>query len=340
MTGSIRRVAVIGTTAWGTTLAVQLARNGVEVALGTRSTAEAEELSAAGEHALRLPGVRFPSGLRVEVAGDAVDGAELVCLVVPSQSMAENVRTVREGLLGGATLLSATKGFEPATGRRMSEVIADEVPGHPIAVLSGPNLSREVAAGLPTTTVIASRDAPLEALRDAFHAPHFRVYTSRDVIGVELGGALKNVVAIAAGIVDHYAFGNNAKAAVITRGLAEITRLATAAGADPLTLQGLAGIGDLIATSYSPLSRNRRLGELLAGGATLEAALATIGETAEGASTVPEALRLAARYGVELPVTAGLDRIMHGGVAPSEVIEALLAREPTSEGLRGGLRPS
>ena len=330
MTGEVRRAAVIGTTAWGTTLAVQLARNDIPVALAARTSEEAARLEAAREHRRRLPGIAFPPSLHVTTLSEAVAAADLVCLVVPSHSMAANLNALRDHIAADAIVLSATKGIEVSTGRRMSELVATELPDHQVAVLSGPNLSREVASGQPSTTVIASKDA-VEPLRDAFHSRTFRVYTSNDVIGVELGGALKNVVAIAGGVVDEFDLGHNAKAAILTRGLAEITRLAVAAGADPLTLQGLAGIGDLMATAYSPLSRNRRLGELLAGGATLEAALEAIGETAEGANTVPAALRLAGQLGVEMPVTAGLDAIMYRGVTPADAIDVLLSREPTSE---------
>jgi len=326
----IRSAAVVGATGWGTMLAVQLARNGVEVALGTRSPEESAALDAAREHRSRLPGLTFPTALRVTEATEAVDAADLVCMVVPSRSMEQNLQVIVEQVRPDAVVLSATKGIDLESGRRMSELIGAALPERQLAVLSGPNLSREMAADLPSTTVIASA-GPLEAIRDAFHSKNFRVYTSEDVVGVELGGALKNVVAIAGGIVDQFNYGHNSKAAVLTRGLAEITRLAVAAGADPLTLQGLAGMGDLIATAYSPLSRNRQLGELLADGSTLEAALEAIGETAEGASTVPAALGLAARLGVELPVTAGLDAIMHHGVSAADAIEALLAREPTCE---------
>ena len=330
MSEPISRAAVIGATAWGTTLAVQLARNGLPVALGARTEAEAASLEAAREHEARLPGIEFPQTLRVATLEVAARDADLVCVAVPSRSMIANLERLRPAVDPDATILSATKGIEVETGRRMTELIDATIPGHPLAVLSGPNLSREVAAGLPGTTVIASA-GPADALRDAFHSRTFRVYTSHDVVGVELGGALKNVVAIAGGMVDHFGFGNNAKAAILTRGLAEITRLAVAAGGDPLTLQGLAGIGDLMATAYSPLSRNRRLGELLGAGEPLASALATIGETAEGADTVPAALRLAERLGVELPVTAGLHGILYEGVTPAAAIETLLSREPTAE---------
>jgi glycerol-3-phosphate dehydrogenase (NAD(P)+) len=330
MAAPFRRVAVIGTTRWGTTLAVQLGRNAVPTVLAARTPEEATRLAGAREHRDRLPGIAFPDALSVATTAEAIADADLVCLVVPSQSMAANLEAIRDVVAPSATILSATKGIELESGRRMSELVAEALPGRQLAVLSGPNLSREVASGLPSTTVIAS-EGPTDALRDAFHSRTFRVYTSPDVVGVELGGALKNVVAIAGGIVDAFQFGNNAKAAILTRGLAEMTRLAVAAGADPLTLQGLAGIGDLMATAYSPLSRNRHLGELLGGGASLDDALATIGETAEGARTVPAALRLAAPLDVELPVTEGLDAIMYRGVAPADAIEALLAREPTAE---------
>jgi len=330
-TERIQRVAVIGTTAWGTTLAVHLARNGRDVVLGARSEDEATTLEAAREHPGRLPGIAFPDSLHVTGASEAVHDAQLVCFVVPSHTLTENVHAVAAAIPTNAVLLSATKGIEAETGRRMSELVAAELPNHPIAVLSGPNLSREVASGLPGTTVVASTDATLDALRDAFHGGALRVYTSTDVTGVELGGALKNVVAIAAGMVDHFQFGNNTKAAVLTRGLAEITRLAVAAGADPLTLQGLAGVGDLIATSYSPLSRNRRLGELLAAGRKLDDVLASMGEAVEGATTIPAALDLAARLGVDLPITEALDSVLYRGIEPLDAVRALMAREPTSE---------
>lgn len=330
MPDSVQRAAVVGTTRWGIMLALQLARNDVPVTLCARTTEEGERLDVAREHRERLPGTMFPPSLRVAVTEAGVADADLVCLVVPSASMAANLEALRPLVRDDAVVLSATKGIEVSTGRRMSELIQIALPGRQVAVLSGPNLSREMANDLPSTTVIASA-GPTSALQHAFHSRLFRVYTSADIVGVELGGALKNVVAIAGGIVDYFALGDNAKAAILTRGLAEISRLAVAAGGDPLTLQGLAGIGDLMATAYSPLSRNRRLGELLAGGATLEAALETIGETAEGANTVPATLRLAETLGVDMPVTAGLDAIMHRGVTPADAIEALLAREPTAE---------
>ena len=334
---TVRAAAVVGATAWGTTLAVLLARNGVPVTLLARTDAEAAELDTAREHRQRLHGIPFPSGLSVTADRDALRAVDLVCFATPAQTVARNAAAVAAWVPQEATLLSASKGIEIATGRRMSEVLRDALPGRPVAALSGPNLSREVAQQLPGTTVIASRDATLADLRDAFHSARFRVYTTEDIVGVEFGGALKNIVAIVAGMVDALGYGDNAKAAIMTRGLAEITRLGVAAGADPLTFLGLAGVGDLIATSISALSRNRRLGELVARGKTMAEALAEIGQTAEGVATTPAALGLAARLGVEMPITEGLHAILYRGLPLQEAIAALLQRDPGPE--RGGERP-
>lgn len=328
---TVRAAAVVGATGWGTTLAVLLARNGVPVTLLTRSSAEAAELEDAREHTRRLPGVAFPEAMTVTADLQALASADLVCFATPAQTVAANAATVAPAVSPGATLLSASKGIEIASGRRMSEVLREVLPGRPVAALSGPNLSREVAQQLPGTTVIASPDAALDDLRIAFHSARFRVYTTEDIVGVEFGGALKNIVAIVAGMVDALGYGDNAKAAIMTRGLGEITRLGVAAGADPLTFLGLAGVGDLIATSISPLSRNRRLGELVAKGRTLDEALAEIGQTAEGAATTPAALGLAARLGVEMPITEGLHAILYKGLPLQEAIAALLQRDAGPE---------
>ncbi|MDA1061699.1 MAG: NAD(P)-dependent glycerol-3-phosphate dehydrogenase [Chloroflexi bacterium] len=347
---AIRTAAVVGTTAWGTTLAVLLARNGIHVTLLARSEGEAARLQAERRNRSRLPEIEFPPQLVASADAGRLGDAQLICFVVPSQTMAANARALAAAVPAGAMLLSASKGIEHATGRRMTEVLAAALPGRPTAALSGPNLSHEVAGGLPGTTVVAVEqgsgpstgagsgavveapvEASVEALRAAFHSATFRVYSSDDLVGVEFGGALKNIVAIAAGMVDGFGFGDNAKAAVITRGLAEISRLGVAAGADPMTFQGLAGMGDLIASSYSLRARNRRLGELIAGGLQLDAALAEIGETAEGATTIPAALGLAGRLGVEMPIAEGLHGILYGGVAPRDAVAALLDRDPKAE---------
>lgn len=329
---TLERAAVIGTTSWGTTLAILLARNGLAVSLLARTDEEASALETARGHP-RLADVAFPDALRV-VTFEHWDGAaELVVCAVPSRTLAVNLDRVRERMPRGALVVSATKGLDLETGRRMTEVIDATLRVRGVAALSGPNLSHEIAAGLPSTTVLAygGGTADVEALRAAFHSNRMRVYTSTDVAGVEFGGALKNVVAIAAGMVDALGFGDNAKAAIITRGLAEITRLGVAGGADPLTFQGLAGIGDLAATAYSPLSRNRRLGELLGQGLPLDEALEGVGETAEGVATVPAALGLAKRLDVDMPIAGGLQLIFDGRLAVADALEALMSREPTSE---------
>lgn len=331
MTAAFDRAAVVGTTAWGTTLAVHLARNGQPTTLIARTPQEAAALQQQRSNERRLPGVSFPDLLEVRGEPEAVGGADLVCFVVPSRTLEDNARRLAPCLLPDATVLSAVKGIERGSGRRMSEVLAGVLPGRPIAVLSGPNLSREVAAGLPGSTVIATRQGPVDALRAVFHSTSLRVYTSDDVVGVEFGGAMKNVIAIAAGMVDALGFGDNGKAALLTRGLAEMTRLGVAAGASPLTFQGLAGMGDLVASSYSPLARNRRLGELMGGGARLQDALATLGETAEGATTIEAARTLAARYGVEMPITEALHAVLFEGVHPLKALDVLMARDPRPE---------
>ena len=322
---------VVGATAWGTTLAVHLARNGQPVVLLARTPSEAEYLRALRSNERRLPGVIFPPGMDVTDEAACVGEAGLVCFAVPSRTLVVNAAPLAPHLPRDATLLSAVKGIDLQTGRRMTEILAGELPGRPVAALSGPNVSREVAAGLPGSTVIATRDADLDALRSAFHSTSLRVYTSDDIVGVEMGGALKNVVAIAAGMVDSLGFGDNAKAALLTRGLAEMTRLGVAVGANPLTFQGLAGMGDLVASAYSPHTRNRRLGELIADGATLDAALNALGGTAEGAATIEAARALAARHGVDMPITEALHRVLYDGQSPLRALDELMSREPGGE---------
>jgi glycerol-3-phosphate dehydrogenase (NAD(P)+) len=328
---SIQRAVVIGSTAWGTTLAILLTRNDVTTTLLTRSEDEAMLLRDARENARRLPGVPFPDALEVSADPSVLAEAQLITIAVPSRSFAANLASTAEHFPAGATVVSATKGIELESGRRMSELVAEAAPQCDVAVLSGPNLSGEIAAGLPATTVLAANGASIDGVRAAFHSGSFRVYTSSDPIGVELGGALKNVIAIAAGAAEELGLGNNAKAAIVTRGLAEITRLGVAAGADPLTFLGLAGIGDLTTTAFSPLSRNRRLGELTARGATLDEVRDQLDGVAEGADTIPAALKLAARLGVEMPIAQGLHDVLFDGVPFADAVASLMEREPTSE---------
>lgn len=312
-----------------------LARNGHDVVLWARTPAEAEALQQAREHQ-RLPGIGFPASLTVTADAGALASAGLLVLAVPSQTVRDNLRRIGAGLPPVAPLVSGVKGLERDTAKRVSEVVAEEMPGRATSVfcaLSGPNLSREIARGLPSATVVACPDPAIAVtVRDAFMSPAFRVYTSEDVVGVELGGALKNIVAICAGMADGFAYGDNGKAAFITRGLAEITRLGVAAGAQPLTFAGLAGMGDLVATCYSPLSRNRRVGEELAKGRSLPEALAGLDDqVAEGVETTGAALLLARRLGVEMPITEALSRFLFEGLDPRRALMDLLVRAPRAE---------
>ena len=336
------RVTVVGTTSWGTTLAILLANNGSDVTLWARTEEEASALRQSGENPRLPPGSTFPPGLSVTSSlEDAAPDADMVVVSVPSRSLRENMRAVRPHLTDGAIVLSATKGLEIESARRMSEVMEEELPDQlddRIAVLSGPNLAREIVRGLPASTVIASRseDVALRA-QELFMSPVFRVYTNADVVGVELGGALKNIIALGAGICDGLGYGDNGKAAFITRGLVEMTRLAVAAGANPLTLAGLAGLGDLVATCSSPLSRNRHVGEQLAAGLRLDEVLTSMENVAEGVDTTRAALTLAARLGVDMPLTQAISAVLFRGVEPRSAVAELMGRAPRSEwaGLEG-----
>lgn len=328
--------AVVGATSWGTTLALTLARQGADVRLLTRTAAEAERLAADGEHAERLPGHRFPPSLRVTADwGAGMRGAEFALFAVPSQSLRENARRAAPVLPRGIAVISACKGLERGTFQRMSAVLEEELAGAAprICALSGPNLAREVVRGMPASAVVASADADAAARAQALlNSPSFRVYTNRDVIGTELAGALKNVIAIGSGVCDAMGLGDNAKAAFLTRGLAEMTRLGVAAGADAATFAGIAGFGDLTATCCSALSRNRRLGLALGEGLPLAEALASLGgEVAEGVAATQAALEMAASLGVEMPIAEATGRALFEGEAPRDALCGLMTRAPKEE---------
>jgi glycerol-3-phosphate dehydrogenase (NAD(P)+) len=329
------RIAILGAGAWGSTLAITLVRAGRPVALWAHRPEHAAALAAERVNARYLPGHPFPAGLAV--TGDlsaAVAGAPLVLVVVPSQAVRTVARQLAPLLPSGAIIISGAKGLEVETRLRLTAVIAQEAPAATgrIGALSGPNLAGEIAAGQPATSVVAAADpaVAIEA-RDRLMTPMLRLYTSADVIGVELAGALKNIIALVSGIADGLGAGDNAKAAFMTRGLAEIARLGVAAGAHPLTFAGLAGIGDLIATCASPLSRNRRVGERLASGQSLEAIIAELGHVAEGVATTRAARQLAADLGVEMPITEQLYQVLFAGKPIAAAIQALLARDPRPE---------
>jgi glycerol-3-phosphate dehydrogenase (NAD(P)+) len=327
------QVGVIGAGAWGTTLAVLLADAQRPVSLWAHAPEVAERLAHARTNERYLPGVTFPPNLRVVLDdGELGEPHRLYLLAVPSSHVRATLRAVAPRLHPGVPVLSVVKGIEEGTHLRMSEVVGQELPGRPVAALSGPNLAREIAAGKPAASVVASDDAALAAeLAAVLSSERFRVYTNPDVVGVELCGALKNVVALAAGMVDGLGFGDSAKAGIITRGLAEMTRLGVAAGAHPLTFAGLAGVGDLVATCMSPLSRNRRAGELIASGVPWPEAGERLTGVAEGVATVTGALELAAVHNVELPIAAQVHAVIFEQRAPMAAVAELMSRTPKDE---------
>jgi glycerol-3-phosphate dehydrogenase (NAD(P)+) len=335
------QVAIIGSGSWGTTLGLLLARKGLPVRLWTRTSEEAATLKADNENRRFLPGHPFPANLTVTsdleeaLAGDC----QMVIFSAPSSKFRANVVQVRpfyEALKNKPIALSATKGLEMDTLLRMTEILEQDLPGAAerglVCTLSGPNLSKEVADGLPGATVIAGKKtATIEKAQELINSTLFRVYTNHDVVGVELSGALKNIIALGAGISDGLGAGDNAKGAFMTRGIAEIGRLGVAAGADPLTFLGLAGLGDLVATCASPYSRNRFLGQELAKGRTLEEIRAGMSQVAEGVFTTAAARRMGERYGLEMPITEQMYLVLFENKPTTRAIYDLMSREPTHE---------
>lgn len=332
----MQKVAVMGAGSWGTTLAKVFADAGSEVHLWARRPELAEAINATHINPDYLPGLELPSGLiATSDAAAALNGSDIVIFGVPSQTLRSNLEKWAPLLPSDSTLVSISKGVETATLKRMSEVIADAtgVDESRIAVLSGPNLAKEVAEEQPAATVIACTDEErAKAVQHAAAAPYLRPYTNTDVIGAEIGGACKNVIALACGMASGRGLGNNTLATIITRGLAEITRLGVALGADPFTFSGLAGMGDLMATCSSTLSRNRTFGYRLGQGGTLEEAkAATNGQVAEGVISSDSIFRLAQQVGVEMPITQAVYGVCHRGVDVEDMIVALMGRSKKSE---------
>jgi len=327
------RVAVVGAGAWGTTLAAIVARREPVVLLCHR-TDLAEEISRTHRNERRLPGIDLPEDLIATADPAEIATADLVIFATPSLHLRSVVAQVAPHLAPGADVLSVVKGLEAGTLLRMSEVIAQagRIAPERVAALSGPNLAAEIAQGLPASAVVAAEDPVLAGrIAERLGRREFRLYVNRDILGVELCGALKNIVAIAAGAADGLGFGDNGKAGLMTRGLAEMMRVGAAAGANPLTFAGLAGIGDVIATCGSTLSRNHRLGVELARGRSWSEIEATLGGTAEGAYTVEAAMALAARHGVEMPIAQEVHRALFEGKSVQRCLIDLLARESKDE---------
>ena len=325
------KAAVCGGGSWGTALACLLARKGVDVTLWARDAASAATLERARENERYLPGVRFPDSLRVTATLAEVRDRDVV-IAVPTRAQREVARAIAAGA-GAHVVLCAAKGWEPDTRRRMSEVLAEELgSAERVAVLAGPSHAEEVARGIPTSVVVAAEtEATALRFQDLLHDPTFRVYTNTDLLGVEIAAALKNVIAIAAGVCDGLGFGDNTKGALLTRGLAELARLGQALGARPETFSGLAGIGDLVTTCTSRHSRNRRLGELVAGGVSLDEARHRIGMAVEGVETTRSALDIAAAHRVELPITAQVAHVLFDRKDPRRALEALMGRDAKAE---------
>ena len=323
-------IAVLGAGSWGTALAVLLARNGVPTEMWGHDPAHMGRLARARENVEFLPGVPLPESLGLSAdLGAVLARAGDLLLVVPSQFFAQVLEEVRPALRPGSRVAWATKGLEPETARPLHEVVREYLGSDvPVAVVSGPTFAREVARSLPTAITVASPDdAFARDLALALHGPTFRVYVSRDVVGVEVGGAVKNVLAIAAGTADGLGFGANTRAALITRGLAEMMRLGVAMGGERETLMGLAGLGDLVLTCTDDQSRNRRMGLALARGASVQEAEAAIGQVVDGVGTTREIERVASRYGAEMPICHAVYRVLYEGFDPREAVRALLSRE-------------
>lgn len=331
---SSTRITVVGAGAWGTALAAAIARNDVAVTLWGRDAAVVEAIARRSENPRYLPGVTLPDGIAATTDLDAAATAgDTLVFATPSYTFRELLRRLAPVLAAGTPLVWACKGLEPETRRLMHEVVAEELerpPPH--GVLSGPSFAREVAAGMPTALTFASTDAAFAArIVEAFHGAGLRVYSNPDVLGVELGGALKNVLAIACGAADGLGFGANARAAVITRGLAEVMRLGERLGARAETFMGLAGLGDLVLTCTDDQSRNRRFGLAIARGLTPEAASAEIGQAVEGLRTARAAHALALEHGVDAPIIARVDAVLHEGLEPAAAVRELLERDPKEE---------
>lgn len=329
------RVAVMGAGSWGTTFAKVLRDAGSDVVLWGRRPEIVTAINEQRRNPDYLPGIELPAGVRA--TGDpaeALAGADIVALAVPSQTLRANLTEWTPLLPSGAALVSLMKGIELGTGRRMSEVIEETagVPRDRVAVVSGPNIAPEIAAGQPGAAVAACTDEQTAvALQAACMTSYFRVYTNVDVVGCELGGAIKNVIALCVGIAAGLGFGDNTRALLMTRGLAETARLGAALGADEHTFAGLAGLGDLVASCSSPMARNRTFGENLGKGMTLQEVIAVTKQTAEGVKSSQAVLELARKHNVEMPITEVVAAVMHDGMSIGEAAGLLMARSPKPE---------
>ncbi|HEX5953837.1 MAG TPA: NAD(P)H-dependent glycerol-3-phosphate dehydrogenase [Rhodanobacteraceae bacterium] len=326
-------VAVLGAGSWGTALAALLCGNGVAARLWGRDAVALARIAASHRNQQYLPDVDLPAGLAcVPDLAEALRGVDVALVAVPSHAFRQMLAEAAPLLPGGAGYAWATKGFEPGTGRFLHELVAERLPGTPAAVVTGPSFAREVAAGMPTAiTVHSGDDAFAHRVAELLHTHTFRAYTGNDMLGAELGGAMKNVLAVATGVADGMRLGLNARAGLITRGMNEMLRLGHALGAEAQTLVGLAGLGDLVLTCTGELSRNHRFGFALGRGVPLKQALADIGQVVEGAVTADEVMRLADRHGLDLPISQHVQAVLRGEMTPPDALHSLLARERKAE---------
>ncbi|HVL80243.1 MAG TPA: NAD(P)H-dependent glycerol-3-phosphate dehydrogenase [Actinomycetota bacterium] len=330
------KVACIGAGSWGTTVAGLIVSNGVDALLWCRRPELAEQINSLHINEDYLPGLRLPDGLRASADIEEVaSGADVIVMGVPSHGWRTTLAQIRPHLRGVDAVVSLTKGLEEDRNVRMSQVLAEECPDLPpdrYAILSGPNIAREIARREPAAAVLACADQDrAERLQRIFHQPYFRTYTNTDVVGSELGGAIKNIVAIAAGMVDTMGFGDNARAALMTRGLAELTRLGVKLGGQPLTFSGLAGVGDMIVTCISKYSRNRRVGKELGKGRKIADITAEMKMVAEGVKTSRPILELGRQVDAWMPITEGVVSVLYEGVTPQQMVVDMLSRPPIPE---------
>ncbi|MBB4132919.1 NAD(P)H-dependent glycerol-3-phosphate dehydrogenase [Xanthomonas sp. 3075] len=327
------KIAVLGAGSWGTALAALLARHGHPTVLWGRDASMVDAIDQRHENVRYLPGIALPDSLRATTDLQlAIADAHWILVVVPSHAFTETVKLIAP--LGPATVgvAWATKGFEPGSGRFLHEVARDILGDVPLAVVTGPSFAKEVTLGLPTAVTVHGDDAAFaQIVADAMHGPTFRAYTGDDMVGAELGGAMKNVLAVATGVADGMQLGLNARAGLITRGLNEMLRLAAVIGARPETLMGLAGLGDLVLTATGDLSRNRRLGLALGRGQSLSDAIREIGQVVESVQTADEVMRQAEQHGIELPISNAVRAVLHGEITPEAGLKELLARERKPE---------
>ncbi len=332
----MEKAALLGAGSWGTALAMVLADNGHDVRLWSHRSEQVQEINENHTNKKYLPEVKLPENIKAfEGMKEAVKDAEYIILAVPTKAMREVVGQLKNTLDGPKTIVHVSKGIEPGTFLRVSEIIEQELPEKlrsGVVVLSGPSHAEEVSLRQPTTVTVSSKDLKeAEKVQDLFINQHFRVYTNPDIIGVEIGGALKNIIALGAGISDGLGYGDNAKAALITRGLAEIARLGTKLGANPITFSGLAGIGDLIVTGTSQHSRNWRAGNQIGKGKSLDEVLAGMGMVVEGVRTTQAAHQMAQEYDVKMPITDALYHVLFDAMDPKEAVDGLMTRMRTHE---------